>query len=58
MSDADRRYCLLRADQERARVAASDEAFVAERHIALAGLFELRANDPDAWAALSTQVSS
>lgn len=55
MTDADREYCLRRAEEERERAAASDEQDIAERHAALARLYELRARDPAAWAALSTQ---
>lgn len=58
MADLDREYCLRRADEERELAASSDAGDVAERHSELAGLFELRATDPDTWAALSTQEST
>lgn len=58
MADADREYCLRRADEEYERAHSSEATEIAERHTKLARLFELRANDPNAWAALSTQISS
>ena len=57
MADADRDYYLHRAEQERERATTSETPDVAGRHLSLARLYELRASDPDAWAALSRQHS-
>jgi hypothetical protein len=56
--DADRNFCLRRADEERARADASETPEVAERHAYLAKLYELRADDPAAWMTLSTLISA
>lgn len=58
MRDADREYCLRRADEERDRESMSDDPAIAERHRMLAQLYELRATDPEAWANLSTLKSA
>ncbi len=58
MANADRDYCFSRADEVRERAAASDAPDIAQRHATLARLYELRATDPAAWAALSTQKSA
>lgn len=55
MADADRVYCLQRAEEERERAETSDDSDIAERHSQMAKLYHLRATDPDAWSALSTQ---
>ena len=57
MDDADRDYYLHRAEQERERATTSETPYVAGRHLAMAKLYELRASDPVAWAALSRQHS-
>lgn len=58
MNDAHQDYCRQRADEERERAANSETPEIAERHAELARLYDLRAQDPAAWAKLSTQVSA
>ncbi|MES2904062.1 MAG: hypothetical protein V4696_07745 [Pseudomonadota bacterium] len=55
MDNADREFCLRRADEERERAESSDDPGAAWLHEKLAQLYELRASDPAAWAKLSTQ---
>ncbi len=55
MDDADREFCLRRAEEERARAASSEDPGASWLHEKLAQLYELRATDPAAWAKLSTQ---